>query len=79
MAIKEMVEFWSMWKKDLADVKGDYVKCWLIKLSQYLLRNNRVPKNEEGWYDLDGSKGIKLLNFWEWEFDSEQTEIQLED
>lgn len=77
-AIKEMVEFWAWWETALAKDGGDYTRCWLRKLAHYILANGQPPRDEEGWYPLDGSKGVKLLNFWPWEFDPEQTTIAAE-
>lgn len=77
-AIKEMVEFWAWWQTALAKDGGDYTRCWLRKLAQYILHNGQPPRDEEGWYPLDGSKGIKLLGSWAWEFDPEETVITAE-
>lgn len=63
--IKEMVEFWSEWEEKLAEHKGNYTRTWLAMLARSILRNAGPPgKDEEGWYPLDGTYGIKLV---EWE------------
>lgn len=77
-AIKEMVEFWMGWKQMLEQHNGDYTRCWLRRLGLFLLNHRKAPgHDDEGWYPLDGSKGIKLLNHWPWEFD--MTAITIED
>lgn len=73
--IKEMVEFWAFWEDRLADNDGDYTKTWLKLLGSFIIRNNRPPKDDEGWYQLDGSLGIKLLSWERWEHDEDQIEL----
>jgi hypothetical protein len=77
-SIKEMVEFWAFWKTALAKDGGDYARCFLRKLAHYMLASGMIPRGEEGWYPLDGSRGIKVLKFWPFEFDPEQTSIVAE-
>ena len=76
--IKEMVEFWSDWEKRLAANGGDYIKAWLKQLGMFILRNHCRPndKNDEGWYPLDGSHGIKLVDWTPWEPDEDAISIE---
>jgi hypothetical protein len=60
MAIQEMVEFWMGWKDKLEENDGDYIQTWLKQLVIYIVRMGSSPSNQEGWYPLDGSHGIKL-------------------
>lgn len=77
-AIIEMVQFWSGWKSDLAECKGDYVECWLRKLALYIVRHQKEPKDEEGWYPLDGSHHIWVRDVWGWEPNENLVEIERE-
>lgn len=68
--IKEMVQFWSGWMQRLQRNKDDYLKTWLHQLGMFLVNNRRVPnQDDEGWYPLDGTHGIKLVDWWEYEHD----------
>lgn len=69
--IKETVEFWSGWQRELALFDGDYTQCFLAKLGRilavtdayYNLDTKSMIKHmagEEGWPYLDGSSGITL-------------------
>lgn len=76
-AIREMVEFWAGWESDLETYYDDYTACWLAKLAHYILVEGKAPKDEEGWYPLDGSKHIWVRSVWPYEFD--RTLIQIEE
>lgn len=79
LAIKEMVEFWMGWEKSLADSGGSYVECWLRKLVLHILTHGHPPSaHDEGWYPLEGSKHIWLRDFWPWQFDPGQIQIDPE-
>jgi hypothetical protein len=59
--IKEMVRFWGAWELKWKEAGGDYTKCWLKMLARFFLENGYLPGGkEEGWYDLNGTKGIKV-------------------
>lgn len=77
-AIKEMAEFWAGWRERLAAANGDHTKCWLAQLGKRILRYGCAPKDEEGWYPLDGSHGIRVLGEWPYEFDESLIEITQE-
>lgn len=76
-AIREMVEFWTGWESDLESC-GDYTTCWLKKLVHHILVNGKAPKDEEGWYPLDGSKHIWVRNIWAYEFNKDLIQIEEE-
>lgn len=72
-AIVEMVEFWSNWKTDLKENGNDYVKAFLKKLCckvlclevEYQCNEEGIIRKineEEGYYPIDGSIGIKLIS-----------------
>lgn len=67
--IKDMVEFWHDWESRLAHYKGNYQTTWLKMLGMFILRRRRLPTDDEGWYELDGSRGIKATLEEEWEPD----------
>jgi hypothetical protein len=73
--IKEMVEFWMDWEWSLKENFGDYTKTWLKMLTKFILQRRRCPNNDEGWCELDGTHGIKLLHSYEYEFDDDNIEI----
>lgn len=54
------VEFRGGWEHRLQNNHGDYTQTWLKELALYFLGNRKVPKDEEGRYPMDGSKGIFL-------------------
>jgi hypothetical protein len=74
--IKEMVEFWANYGERLTAAKGSYTKAWLMMLGRFILRNSKPPKDEEGWYPLDGSYGIKLEKWDTWEPDPDEIEVE---
>ena len=73
--MKEMVEFWSNWESRLQDNDGDIKITWLKQLGAFILRNGEIPKDEEGWYPLDGTKGIKITYFDYFQPDQDEIEI----
>ena len=73
--IKQMVEFWSNWEWNLEENDGDYTKTWLKTLALFILERGRIPREDEGWCDLDGKYGIKVLYWSRFEFDEDQIEI----
>ena len=74
--IKEMVEFWGGWKEKLKDSDGDYTKAFLKMLGvecykilvaedltiDGLIRRFSTKEQKEGWYQMDGSDGIEILD-----------------
>lgn len=77
-AIKEMVEFWSGWESKLEDAYGSYVTVWLTMLTRFLVLNGKVPRDEEGWYPLDGSHHIWVRDFFPWDPNDELIRIEEE-
>ncbi len=75
--IKEMVEFWMNWEESLAANGGNYTTTWLKSLGMFILRNHRPPKDDEGWYPLDGTHGIRLVDFTPWEPDEDGVSVNL--
>lgn len=73
--IKEMVEFWSDWESDLEYNDGDYTVTFLKSLAMFMLRNSRIPKDDEGWVPFDGSCGITISNFYPHTFQEDAVEI----
>jgi hypothetical protein len=66
-----------MWESELRLNGGDYMKTWLKQLGKFIFINNRPPNvNDEGWTLLDGTYGIKLLNYNCYEFDDFNFEIK---
>lgn len=75
--IKEMVRFWSCYKENLEANDGDYTATWLKQLGRFILNRRRPPQDgDEGWYPLNGSHGIQLLSWDEWEPDSDGLTIE---
>lgn len=74
--MKEMLLFWSSGEDRLAENNGNITKAWLKMLGAFLIRNRRRPNDDEGWCDLDGSHGIKITYFTEWEIDEDNIEIE---
>lgn len=75
--IKEMVDFWADAPSWLAENKGDYTKTWLKLLGRFILDRRRLPqKDDEGWYPLDGSFGIKVVSWEEWEHNFDDIDIE---
>lgn len=73
--IKQMVEFWSNWEWQLNENSGDYTKTWLKMLALFILERGRIPSGDEGWCELDGKYGIKVLHWSRFEFDEDQIDI----
>jgi hypothetical protein len=83
-AIKEMVEFWTDWEMHLARC-GGYTKAFLEMLGRELASvsvDMRLPsalkyfRECEGWYPMDGSKGIKIVSFDEWDWERDWFDIK---
>jgi len=72
--IIEMVQFWGNWQQRLVQNDGDYFQTWLKQLGKFILHEDRAPNDDEGWYPLDGSHGIKLVS-WGYEIDTDSIEI----
>lgn len=71
--IKDMVEFWSGWQWRLKDMHNDYTLVFLKQLTAEIIgkiatNNYNLEgviahfKNAEGWVQMDGSAGIKILD-----------------
>ena len=74
--IRAMVDFWSDSEDCLKENDNNYLHTWLKQLGSFILRRRRPPQDDEGWYNLDGSSGLKLVHREEYEFDAEQIEIE---
>ncbi len=74
--IREMVDFWSGSEDRLKENDGDYLRTWLKQLGGFILSHRRPPQDDEGWYNLDGTWGIKLVHWEEYEFDEGMIEIE---
>ncbi len=72
-AIKEMVEFWSGYLERLSLNKGDYLHTFLKSLAHEVfliqLEGNWNTEgvidqfeNREGWFNMDGSCGINIID-----------------
>jgi hypothetical protein len=79
LLIKEMVEFWMNWERELRQHDGDYTRCWLMKLAMHILRHGHAPRDEEGWFPLDGSQGIHVEHVFQFEFDPDEIQIDSEE
>lgn len=70
-----MVRFWSGWEERLANAPN-YEVAFCRQLALFLLENNRMPgEDDEGWYPLDGSHGIKAHSFYRHEFNEDLIEV----
>ena len=74
--IEEMVQFWRNWEDALRAAGGDYTVCWLRKLAWFILRHGSAPKDEEGWFPLDGSLGIFVEHVFPYQFDDDGIKIR---
>jgi Protein of unknown function (DUF2528) len=81
MMIKEMVDFWSGAEERVAENDGDYTNTYLIQLCELcidfyddlgLKKLISEIQDEEGYYKVDGSHGIKLLKFTEPDFSDQK-------
>lgn len=79
--IREMVEFWVGGEDRVVENNGDYVKTYLIQLCSLCIElydSLGVKKliqevnDSEGYFNVDGSDGIKLIEFNEPEFDNQE-------
>jgi len=82
--LKQMVEFWANTSEDLEREGGNYLKCWLKILLDEILNNGIGDSLEkqleyfeevEGFYPLDGTYGIRLLQISSPIFDKENYNI----
>jgi hypothetical protein len=82
-----MVEFWTDWEGWLSFYAGDYKKTFLQQLGRevfYILAAERLNltsiiaafKNREGWCDVDGSYGIKIVQIDPLSFDHYEFEVE---
>lgn len=81
--IKEMVEFWAEWEKDVK--RWGYLGTFLryVAMRAYRIQNESSNldyiKEEfatsEGWCAMDGSKGILLISVDFESFDTEDLEL----
>lgn len=82
--INNMVQFWANTVEDLERENGDYLKCWLKILLDEILHNGvgdslqrqlEYFQDCEGFYPLDGTYGIRLLQIYSPIFDKENYNI----
>lgn len=87
MAIKEMVDFWADSEDELDGNGGDYTKTFLqylgraamldgISENHNLLGVLSYFEENEGWYPMDGSYGIKITYVEELEFSNDQFQVE---
>jgi hypothetical protein len=85
LALAEMVEFWSGWEDVLVDNHGDYLRAFLKMLGAhvaYLAMEWNIHGvkaqliEQEGWYPLDGSYGIELIDCGSVQFEPDYFEIE---
>jgi hypothetical protein len=75
--IREMVEFWANSISRVSAAGGSHTIAWLKLLAGFFLKNGRLPKDDEGWYDLDGTNaGIKVTWSCMPDFDDENIQIK---
>jgi len=85
--IKNMVEFWSGWEDLLYDNDEDYVKAFLKMTGADIQRvalerdyNTQGVRSayddREGWYKMDGTDGITILQHSTIEWDEDDFEIE---
>jgi hypothetical protein len=74
--IKEQVEFWAGWQDELNEFDNDYVKCFLAMLAKEAFRVGLYndwnaygiveyfnDAQTEGWCNMDGTHGVKIIYF----------------
>ena len=80
--IKEMVEFWANWERNLKDNNGDYIATFVKQLAQkifYIVIAENYNKTgvinwfstAEGWCEMDGSHGIVIESVDDFEFEQD--------
>lgn len=80
-AIENSVDFFDGSKDDLAQFDGDYIKTYAMQLArelcimqvqQGLILEALIDdfKNKEGWFPIDGSWGVRVLNADDFTFSS---------
>lgn len=79
--IREMVDFWHGGEERVAENNGDYVYTYLIQLCQLCIelydsfgleKLIQEVNDSEGYFRVDGSEGIKLTEFCEPQFESQE-------
>lgn len=83
--MEEQLLFWSGGKQRIEREKGDIQKAYLKMLGQALINESQewniigilsLYDEKEGWSDLRGNCGIKLISVDEWEFDRDDFDIE---
>lgn len=68
--IRQMVEFWAGWEHKLKVNEGDYLKTFLQQVASWCWSPRQTYNTwalvgwfneEEGWFPLDGTHGITIL------------------
>lgn len=87
--IKEMVDYWSGSKERLKQAHGDYVQAFLKQFAPMLFRmstetgdvmdiiNEFKDWNTEGFCDMDGSHGIKIISVDCWQAEEDEFDISV--
>jgi hypothetical protein len=74
--IKDMVKFWTDWEEEVEKCGSNYTQVWLKNLAMFILRNHRIPQDDEGWVSFDERFGI-TIKFWSsWEPDEDLISIK---
>lgn len=75
--LTEMVEFYSDWEHRLEDNDGDYLITFLKDLTLFIVQEARIPSDDEGWCDMDGSYGITVFNFSRYELELDDVSVEV--
>jgi hypothetical protein len=87
-AIKEMVEFWGGWEQRLKFNDGNYTMTFIKDIAPIILDLSKEWnfqgildqfKEMEGYYELNGSQGITLLEVDHLSYDEDDFYIQAEE
>ncbi|MCK5345019.1 MAG: DUF2528 family protein [Candidatus Heimdallarchaeota archaeon] len=83
--MKEMILFWMNGKNRIKKEKGDITTAFLKMLGETMITESmeyntfgirEFFKEEEGWYDMDGSHGIEIFSVDTWNFDASDFSIE---
>lgn len=80
--IKDMVDFWQGYKDRLSNNCNNYLNTFLKQLCKkciMILANDKLSLNGlinefndlEGWYNMDGSYGIRIIGYSEIDLDNQ--------
>jgi hypothetical protein len=89
--IEEMVDYWTGGPKRLSQSHGDYVQAFLKQFAPVLFHmseeisdikdiiNEFKDWNTEGFCDMDGSHGIKIISVDCWQADEDEFDISMKE